>query len=260
MSFAYSSRNRDAAQSAASLFLGWERIIPLWQKIMRKRIFTDFDGPIMDVSERYYQVYLYCIQKIRQQNQAIKTLSKAEFWQLKRSQVPEKEIAIMSGFDDQQQAIAFAHLRRATVHTHPYFAYDRLIPSAIPALHKAQQSDIDLAVMTMRRRRELEPVLDQYNLRRFFNSDHIFCLDDDYVKTTDTQDKPKLMQQAQRSLPPASQQWMIGDTEADIYAAQSYNIPAIAVLSGIRNQQQLEKYQPSHILDDLSSAVNFLVT
>jgi phosphoglycolate phosphatase-like HAD superfamily hydrolase len=226
---------------------------------MQKRIFTDFDGPIMDVSERYYQVYLYCVQKIRQQDQSIKTLSKAEFWELKRSQVPEKEIAIISGFEDEKQAIAFAHLRRATVHTHPYFAHDRLIPSAIPALEKAQQAGIDLAVMTMRRRRELEPVLDQYNLRRFFNSDRIFCLDDDYVKTVDTQDKPKLMQQAQQTLPPASQQWMIGDTEADIYTAQSYNIPAIAVLSGIRNQHQSEKYHPSHICPDLFSAVNFLL-
>jgi phosphoglycolate phosphatase-like HAD superfamily hydrolase len=227
--------------------------------IGNRRIFTDFDGPIMDVSERYYQVYLYCVQKIRQGDQPVNTLSKTEFWELKRSQVPEKEIAIISGFEDEKQAIAFAHLRRATVHTDPYFDHDRLIPSAIPALEKAQQAGFDLAVMTMRRRRELEPVLDQYNLRRFFRDDRIFCLDDDYVKTIDTQDKPKLMRQAQESLPPISQQWMIGDTEADIYAANSYDIPAIAVLSGIRNQNQLEKYHPNHIFIDLSSAINTLL-
>ncbi len=155
---------------------------------MQKRIFTDFDGPIMDVSERYYQVYLYCVQKIRQQNQAVKVLLKDEFWELKRSQVPEKEIAIISGFESENQAIAFAHLRRATVHTNPYFDHDRLIPSAIPALEKVQQAGIDLALMTMRRRRELEPVLEQYNLRRFFQGDRIFCLDDDYVKTVDKLD------------------------------------------------------------------------
>jgi len=27
------------------------------------RLITDFDGPIMDVSERYYQVYQYCLQQ-----------------------------------------------------------------------------------------------------------------------------------------------------------------------------------------------------
>jgi phosphoglycolate phosphatase-like HAD superfamily hydrolase len=226
---------------------------------MKKRIFTDFDGPIMDVSERYYQVYLYCLDKIRKPDQVVTTLSKSDFWELKRSQVPEKEIANLSGFEDEKQSIAFAHLRRATVHTNPYFAHDRLIDIAIPALEKAQQSGIDLAVMTMRRRRELEPVLDQYNLRRFFNCDRIFCLDDDYVKTVDTQDKTKLMKMAQANLPEVQQQWMIGDTEADIIAAQAYDVPAIAVLSGIRNHTQLEKYKPKQIVANLVCAINELV-
>ncbi|GBO53215.1 hypothetical protein APA_1122 [Pseudanabaena sp. lw0831] len=226
---------------------------------MRRRIFTDFDGPIMDVSERYYQVYLYCLEKIRKPEQVVTTLSKSEFWELKRSQVPEKEIANLSGFEDEKQSIAFAHLRRATVHTNPYFSYDRLIDIAIPALEKAQQLGIDLAVMTMRRRRELEPVLDQYNLRRFFSSDRIFCLDDDYVKTVDIQDKPKLMKMAQADLPEVHHQWMIGDTEADIIAAQTYGVPAIAVLSGIRNQVQLEKYKPNRIVTNLICAINEVV-
>ncbi|WP_434685056.1 HAD family hydrolase [Pseudanabaena minima] len=226
---------------------------------MKKRIFTDFDGPIMDVSERYYQVYLYCLDKIRKPDQIVTTLSKSEFWELKRSQVPEKEIANLSGFADEKQSIAFAHLRRATVHTDPYFEHDQLIESAIPALEKAQQSGIDLAVMTMRRRRELEPVLDKYNLRRFFASDHIFCLDDDYIKTVDIQDKPKLMKMAQENLPEVQQQWMIGDTEADIIAAQTYDVPVIGVLSGIRNQTQLEKYKPNQILPNLLSSINTIL-
>ena len=226
---------------------------------MRRRIFTDFDGPIMDVSERYYQVYLYCLDKIRKPEQVITTLSKSEFWELKRSQTPEKEIANLSGFKDEKQSVAFAHLRRATVHTDPYFSYDCLIDIAIPALEKAQQLGIDLAVMTMRRRRELEPVLDRYNLRRFFPSDRIFCLDDDYVKTVDIQDKPKLMKIAQDTLPEVEQQWMIGDTEADIISAQTYHVPAIAVLSGIRNYIQLQKYKPHQIVTNLSCAINEVV-
>lgn len=226
---------------------------------MKRRIFTDFDGPIMDVSERYYQVYLYCLEKICKPEQVVKVLTKHEFWELKRSQVPEIEIAKLSGFEDEKQSIAFAHLRRATVHTNPYFKFDRLIESAVTALEKVQDAGIDLAVMTMRRRCELEPVLDQYNLRRFFQSDRIFCLDDDYVKTVDTQDKPKLMQRAQATLPAVQQQWMIGDTEADIIAANTHNIPAIAVLSGIRNQTQLEKYQPKQIVSNLVCAINEII-
>jgi len=54
------------------------------------RIFTDFDGPIMDVSERYYQVYQYCLKEAKESEQPVTRLSKAEFWRLKRAQVPAR--------------------------------------------------------------------------------------------------------------------------------------------------------------------------
>lgn len=54
------------------------------------RLITDFDGPIIDVSERYYKVYEYCLEKTRYPDQSVQQLSKEEFWQLKRSRVPEK--------------------------------------------------------------------------------------------------------------------------------------------------------------------------
>ena len=67
------------------------------------------------------------------------------------------------------------------------------------------------------------------------------------------------MQTAQANLPKVEQQWMIGDTEADIIAAQTYNVPAIAVLSGIRNLTQLEKYKPNQIVANLICAINEVV-
>jgi len=50
-----------------------------------------FDGPIIDVSERYYNVYKFCLDSIRYPDQSVQQFSKAEFWQLKRSRVPEKK-------------------------------------------------------------------------------------------------------------------------------------------------------------------------
>ena len=52
------------------------------------RIITDFDGPISDVSERYYQVYLLCLEKNHLKNQQLRILSKKEFWELIRSRIP----------------------------------------------------------------------------------------------------------------------------------------------------------------------------
>ncbi|NET38368.1 MAG: HAD family hydrolase [Cyanothece sp. SIO1E1] len=222
------------------------------------RIITDFDGPIMDVSERYYRVYLLCLATIRGSDQVVNQLSKVEFWQLKRACVPEREIGRLSGLN-QAQAQDFARLRRDTVHTLPYLAYDCPVPGAIATLERIQQAGISLVVMTMRRVRELDHALEQYDLGQFFAPDCRYCLSDDYVKTKDVEDKPLLMQQALAELPPASQTWMIGDTEADIIAAKTHGIPVLGVLSGIRDRPRLEQHQPTLVVNDLTAAIDLIL-
>jgi phosphoglycolate phosphatase-like HAD superfamily hydrolase len=219
------------------------------------RIFTDFDGPIVDVSERYYRVYEYCLEKTRHPQQEVHLLPKQEFWLLKRDAVPEKQIGIISGLNA-EQATAFASLRKNTVHTQPYFELDTLAPGAVEALSRIKQLDIDLAVMTMRRVRELNFAFEQHNLSRIFPEDRCYCLSNDYVKTRDVDDKPLLMQRAISLLPPATDTWMIGDTEADIAAAKKHGIKVIAVECGIRSRTQLESFQPDLIVKDLNAAVD----
>jgi phosphoglycolate phosphatase-like HAD superfamily hydrolase len=222
------------------------------------RLITDFDGPIMDVSERYYRVYQLCLEKTRYPEQIITELSKAEFWQLKRSHTPELQIALKSGLDA-QQGQEFSQIRKQTVHTLPYFQYDVLVPTALNALSKVQAAGVDLAVMTMRRVRELDYAFNQYDLGKFFLENRRYCLGNDYVKTRDVEDKPLLMARALTELPPAADTWMIGDTEADITAAKKHNIKIIGVESGIRDRHQLESYQPDLILPDLKTAVDFIL-
>jgi hypothetical protein len=222
------------------------------------RLITDFDGPIMDVSERYYRVYQLCLEKTRYPGQTIIELSKAEFWQLKRSHTPEIQIALKSGLDA-QQGQQFSQIRKQTVHTWPYFQYDVIIPTALETLTKVQAAGIDLAVMTMRRVRELDYAFNQYDLSQFFPENRRYCLSNDYVKTRDVEDKPLLMARALAQLPPAADTWMVGDTEADITAAKKHDIKIIAVESGIRDRSQLESYQPDMIVSDLKTAVDFIL-
>ena len=226
--------------------------------LLMLRLITDFDGPIMDVSERYYRVYQLCLEKTRYPQQTITELSKAEFWQLKRSHTPEIQIALQSGLDA-QQGQEFSQIRKQIVHTLPYFQYDVLVPTALETLTKVQAAGIDLAVMTMRRVRELDYAFNQYNLSQFFPENRRYCLSNDYVKTRDVEDKPLLMARALAELPPAADTWMVGDTEADITAAKKHDIKIIAVESGIRDHSQLAFYQPDMIVTDLKTAVDFIL-
>lgn len=222
------------------------------------RLITDFDGPIVDVSPRYYRVYQFCLEKTRRQHQAVRELSKDEFWQLKRDRVPEWEIGTISGLDE-EQALEFANLRRQIVHTLPYLHYDQLVPGAVEALKKVERVGVELVVMTMRRVIELDYALNRFDLGQFFPKNRSYRLANDYIKTRDIDEKPLLMQKALKELPPAEDTWMVGDTEADIVGAKTNGVKAIAVLSGIRNRAQLEAYSPDWIVNDLSAAVDLIL-
>lgn len=222
------------------------------------RLITDFDGPIVDVSPRYYRVYQFCLEKTRRQHQAVRQLSKDEFWQLKRERVPEWEIGMISGLEE-AQALEFANLRRQFVHTLPYLHYDQLAPGAVEALKKVERAGVELVVMTMRRVIELDYALNRFDLGEFFPNHRRYRLDNDYVKTRDIDEKPLLMQKALQELPPAEDTWMVGDTEADIVAAKTNGVKAIAVLCGIRNRTQLEAYSPDWIVNDLSEAIDLIL-
>lgn len=224
---------------------------------MLLRVFTDFDGPIMDVSERYYQVYQYCLTEAKEPDQPVTVLSKTEFWNLKRAQIPERQIGSLSGLHD-DQARQFAQLRRQNVHSHDYLKYDCPVPGAIAALKQLQSLSHSLAVITMRREHALSFALTQYDLEPFFPGDRRYCLPDKYTKNHDVIEKTRLMDIALAELPPANETWMVGDTEADIAAARSHDLPIVAVLSGIRDRNRLSTYDPDFIVDDLQAAVSVI--
>jgi phosphoglycolate phosphatase-like HAD superfamily hydrolase len=222
------------------------------------RIITDFDGPIMDLSDRYYHVYQLCLAKVQQPNQAIKILTKAEFWTSKQAHISEQQVGIESGLTAAQSEV-FKELRDRHAHQIQYLSLDRVVPGSIAALERIQASGIELLVMTLRRTRELEPALQQYKLDRFFPLHCRYCLSDDYVKHGDVRAKTQLMAQALAELKPDANTWMIGDTEADIVAAKTHGIKVIGVLSGIRDLDRLAQYQPDKIVANLAEAVDFIL-
>lgn len=222
------------------------------------RLITDFDGPIVDVSERYYRVYQTCLKEIRRPEQGVYLLSKLEFWRLKRARVPEVEIGKLSGLDV-EQAEAFSRLRLQTVHALPYLVHDQVIPGALEALETAQKAGVDIVLMTMRRCIELQDIFEKYNLTRFFPKNRRYCLSDTRFKTSDIEEKFLLMSKALAELPPATEIWMVGDTEADIVAAKGHGVKVMGVLSGIRDRQHLERYSPNLIVNHLQEAVNIIL-
>ncbi len=222
------------------------------------RIITDFDGPIMDLSDRYYHVYQLCLDKVKQPNQPIEILTKAKFWAYKQAQVPEQQLGIESGLTATQSE-EFKQMRDRHAHQIQYLGLDRVVPGSITALARIQASGSELLVMTLRRNCELIPAFERYNLGQFFKPHHRYCLPDDYQKNGDIEAKTQLMDRAIAELVVDENTWMVGDTEADLIAAQTHNIKAIGVLSGIRDRERLAQYQPDKIVANLAEAVDFIL-
>jgi phosphoglycolate phosphatase-like HAD superfamily hydrolase len=223
------------------------------------RIITDFDGVIVDLADRYYHVYLLRLDRVRLPEQSVRVLTKDEFWSLKRQRIEDREFALRSGLTIAQADI-FVGLRDRNAQQLEYLHLDRPIPDALAALEQIQSKGIQLVLMTMRRTCELNVAFDRYHLRRFFPQPYCYCLSDSHHKQGDIQDKTNLMTQALIDLGTDEDTWMVGDTEADILAAQSHQIRVIGVLSGIRDRKSLTQYQPNAIVSNLAAAVEIILS
>ncbi|MBD2093681.1 HAD family hydrolase [Trichocoleus sp. FACHB-591] len=232
-------------------------------------VFCDFDGPIIDVSERYYSTYQLGLADTQATYQAqgttlpIQLLSKEQFWQMKQDRVPDVEIAMRSGLVQQSQIDVFLQRVGQIVNQPTLLQKDRLQPGVRWALKLLHTKGIRLVLVTLRCQQQATQILQEYGLADLFSG--IYGADNDQAAYQNYADyktqllvKAALEQGLRGDLGQSS--WMIGDTEADILAGQALEIPTIALTCGIRSRRYLERLQPTCILSDLVSAVQHVVT
>jgi len=231
-------------------------------------VFCDFDGPIVDVSDRYYSTYLLALADTQAYYEdlgiylRLQTLTKQQFWQMKQERVPDVEIAMRSGLQGEQIEIFLSQV--TTIVNQPTLLHkDRLQPGVNWAINLLHSRGVRLVLVTLRYQREATQILRNHGLARLFSG--IYGSEDRHTAYQNYAEvKTKLLQQAiAEQLTEDKQQelaWMIGDTEADILAGQALAIPTIAVTCGIRSRRYVERLQPTCILSDLVSAVQHVVT
>lgn len=204
-------------------------------------LYLDLDGPILDVSERYYRTH----QSIIRASSAA-PLSKSAFWELKRARTSTRSILARSG----AAAVSEDDYRRGwleRIESWDYLLLDRVFPGVEPLL-KIWKDQHRLVLVTLRQRADLLMAqLECFGLLQFFSD----------VLSASPHDQPgwKTKQRLIESHAPNLQLGVIiGDTENDIRAGKSLRIMTIAVLCGIRNREFIEKEMPDYILEDLSCA------
>jgi len=230
-------------------------------------VFCDFDGPILDVSDRYYNTYQLGLADVQahyqEQGQTlpIHRLSKAQFWQMKQNRVPDPEIALRSGLHGKQIDLFLQRVQQI-VNQPTLLHQDRLQPGVAWALALLHAHGVRLVLVTLRCRTQAMQVLQSYGLMQWFSS--IWGASDaEAAYLNSSQHKTQLLAQAVAACgwqeTPAHAAWMIGDTEADVLAGQAFALPTIALTCGIRSRAYLSRFTPTRVHTDLLTAAHDLL-
>ncbi|MBE9066723.1 HAD family hydrolase [Leptolyngbya cf. ectocarpi LEGE 11479] len=227
-------------------------------------LFCDFDGPIVDVSERYYRTYRLGLSTLQANHQErhgeplpLQLLSKNQFWWMKRNRVADTDIAIRSGVPADLVNTLLQQVQRIVNHPH-LLQWDSLQPGAETAIHQLKHAGIRLVLVTLRHPRQVQAFLQAHDLSQCI--DEIFgALDINAAHLNRAEQKVALLERAitaqknqgYKTFPTC----MIGDTEADIIAGQRAGIVTVAVTNGIRSHDYLKRYQPTSIASNLLKAV-----
>ncbi|MGD1864118.1 MAG: HAD family hydrolase [Phormidesmis sp.] len=232
-------------------------------------VFCDFDGPIVDVSERYYRTYrrgLLEIALIYRQETCIELtttpLSKQEFWHLKQNRVADISIAMRSGVPEDWFERYMQQVENLVNHA-SLLRWDKTQPSAKAALMHLRQANMRLILVTLRHPRQVNAFLKSKGLAHL--------IDGIYGASSATAAHRNRVEQKlellERAIAQQSNQgyrtqdsWMVGDTEADVLAAQAVGLPSAALACGVRSKDYLQTLEPTQIYDELLTAARAVVT
>jgi len=201
-------------------------------------LFLDLDGPILDVSRRYYRVHQLC----RGADPPAK-LGPAEFWELKRARVTMGEVLARDGVSP-GEAPDYAARWRELIEAPAHLLLDQPWPG-VHALLAAWRPLHQLVLVTLRQRPEaLRDQLHRLQLAPLFHE----ILQASPEHPEGWREKERLLRGSPRF---AAGACVIGDTEIDIRAGKLAGLRTVGVLNGIRRRGLLEAENPDYLVEDL---------
>jgi phosphoglycolate phosphatase len=232
-------------------------------------IFCDFDGPLVDVSARYYSTYRLALANVCKYYNSdnlivsMTPLSQEEFWHMKRNRTPDLEIAARSGLPPAAIDPFLSQVEHIVNHADLLYL-DKIQPGASWALNLLHSQGINLVLVTLRAQVQAEQILAEANLLHLFGGVFGTHEREDVAYVNSIELKTQLLRNAAAIHWPMAKRdsqlaCMIGDTEADIWAGRNMGIDTIALTCGIRSGEYLRQQSPTLILEDLISASNYLI-
>ena len=200
--------------------------------------FWDLDGPILDVSERYWRVHRDTLSEL-----GFGCLDKERYWMLKRRKEPEARIAEACGAGS--VFAAYQEHRLSRIESRPYLAFDSVQEGALSALELLGRTGEQILVTLRHDAANLDWQLRSLDLFRFFSA----VLSSGEVTDPRWRMKWGLVGNHLKDRPDRTQRHLfITDTETDVRSGQELGFTTVAVANGIRDVSILEAAHPDRVL------------
>jgi len=205
-------------------------------------LFLDLDGTLLDVEPRNQRLHSDLVAAAGGH-----PLPAAEYWDLKRRRVPEREILARTGISS-EAATEVAARRDLLIEDAAYLRFDQPWPWVGDVL-AALALLSPLVLITLRRHRDRALAqLAALGLDRRFA--HILIGRSDGT--------PEAKAALALEIDPAPGSVLVGDTEVDVASGKALGFLTVAVASGLRDADHLAAAGPDVLLDDLRALPGWL--
>ena len=202
-------------------------------------LFFDLDGPILDVSERYFRLHCALVTKLGGKS----AMDKATYWTFKRQGQSIAELLKSEGNENIDEKV-FRHHWLERIESPEYLQWDSTMPGVLPQLNRLRK-DYRMVLITLRQdQKQLQLQLERLQLNLLFEA----VLSANPTSAPGWISKQHLITRSEFSTAGST---LIGDTEIDIRAGKLLGMRTVGVLSGIRDRQRLEREQPDLIVEDI---------
>ena len=177
-------------------------------------------------------------------------LDKDEYWEMKRTNLSWDKLLPLSGLTvDEKDAYLKLFIDR--IESQEELGADELFKDSLRTLEQLQANDNKLYLLSLRRNADaLDWQIEYLGIRHLFEkilSGHSDTKEGTLLKKADI---------VRQTVDNPSEVIIIGDTEADIAAAQQLGATSIALMSGIRNKEFLSALHPNYLVDGIGDVDN----
>ena len=211
-------------------------------------LFFDFDGPILNVTHRYYMAYRDALNSLGGE-----TLDEPTYWQMKQRKVPVEDILAHTGV--RCDVSQYRRIRNTLIERDDYLLHDRIWEQLLPVYSKlfAEQPAV---LVTLRSNREaLAEQLTRLGIVDWFEN----ILSGPAKASERWKTKVGFVEFAfGKGTIDAGEDIFFGDTETDIRAGKALGAKTVAVSFGIRDRDLLASERPDFLFDSPAELAEFI--